>query len=358
MRVHACAPNFARMSTPYSAQPRKAFWRTGVADEHPLAVQGLYEKRFALSPNFKIATAGSCFAQHVARALRASGFGFLDVEPPPPMLSKEDWARFGYGLYSARFGNVYTVRQMLQLFERAFGKFIPLDRAWQSDKGVFDPFRPTIQPNGFASQEELEQDIEQHFAKVREMFKAADVLIFTLGLTEAWVNSADGAVYPSCPGALAGTFDSARHKFVNFTFADVYGDLRALIQSVRDVNPEARFIFTVSPVPLTATATDNHVLVASSYSKAVLRAAVGQIYDEFECVDYFPSYEVISSHPFRGFFFEANMRSVAPKGVEYVMSHFFAQHGIRRPQAAESVEPPPNESDVWCDEEKLESLYT
>lgn len=342
--------------TPYSAQPKKAFWRTAIADAHPLAIENLYTKKFDLNPQMKIATAGSCFAQHVARALRKGGFNFLDVEPPPPMLPQEDWARFGYGMYSARFGNVYSVRQLLQLFERAFEKFAPSDVAWQGESGAYDPFRPTIEPNGFSSLAELRQDGERHLAKVREMFRTANVLIFTLGLTEVWINKNDGAVYPSCPGALAGTFDPALHEFVNFSHAEVYGDLRAFIHAVQSVNPEIRFILTVSPVPLTATASANHVLVATSYSKAVLRAAAGQVCDEFACVDYFPSYEIISSHPFRGFFFEANMRSVAPKGVEHVMGHFFAQH-TAAPPAPHETQKAAADDDVWCDEEKLEGLY-
>ena len=40
-----------------------------------------------------------------------------------------------FGLFSARFGNIYTARQLVQLFERAYGRFQPLDRSWQRPDG-------------------------------------------------------------------------------------------------------------------------------------------------------------------------------------------------------------------------------
>ena len=39
--------------------------------------------------------------------------------------------------------------------------------------------------------------------------------------------------------------------------------------------PKLRILLTVSPVPLTATAGDDHVLLATTYSKSVLRAGRG-----------------------------------------------------------------------------------
>ena len=44
---------------------------------------------------------------------------------------------------------------------------------------------------------------------------------------------------------------------------------------LRDYNENMRFILTVSPVPLVATAGSEHVLAATLYSKSVLRAVAG-----------------------------------------------------------------------------------
>jgi hypothetical protein len=76
-------------------------------------------------------------------------------------------------------------------------------------------------------------------------------------------------------------------------------------------------------VPLTATASGQHVLSATSYSKSVLRAVAGQILADFRHVDYFPSYEIVTHPIYRGMFFAPNQRSVVQEGVDIVMQNFF-----------------------------------
>jgi hypothetical protein len=78
----------------------------------------------------------------------------------------------------------------------------------------------------------------------------------------------DGAVFPLCPGVLGGTFDKRRHEFVNLDVEDVVADVTAFVSELRAVNPEARVILTVSPVPLIATAEPRHVLVSTIASKS------------------------------------------------------------------------------------------
>ena len=36
-------------------------------------------------------------------------------QPPPALLPTDLHSRFGYGIYSGRYGNIYTARQLLQL---------------------------------------------------------------------------------------------------------------------------------------------------------------------------------------------------------------------------------------------------
>lgn len=345
-----------RKENPYQNLPDRAFWRTGVASSNPLAFSDLYRKKFDIGARDVIASAGSCFAQHIGRRMATSGFNYTDFEPAPHLLADDIARAHGYRMYSARYGNIYTVQQLEQLVDRAFGDFTPAEQVWEDNGRFFDPFRPTIEPNGFASRAEFDALQASHFKAVRELFEKTDMFIFTLGLTEAWVNKADGSVYPICPGTAAGTFDADKYEFRNFTASQIREAFLRFRAKVRAINPGIKFFLTVSPVPLTATASDQHVMVASSYSKSVLRAVAGELAMEDELTDYFPSYEIIAAHPMRAMFFDPNLRTVAPEGVSFVMQHFFAEH--TPPQAAKAAKAKPAEEeddDVVCDEEILET---
>jgi hypothetical protein len=310
------------MSHPYSGIPGYRRWRAGVADPLPADFDPVVSFPFKISAGERIATAGSCFAQHVARHLRLRGFNFLDAEPAHPLLPADTARDFGYGLFSARFGNIYTSRQLLQLLRRAYGRFTPAEDVWEESGRYFDPFRPAIQPNGFATRQEYDADRNQHFAAVRRMFEQADVFVFTFGLTEAWVSRQDGAAYPLCPGTVAGQFDPSRHAFVNLTVEDVLADCSAFITELREVNPAVKLVLTVSPVPLAATAIDRHVWVSTTASKAVLRVAAEQL-TRLPDVAYFPSYEIVTSPSSRGGYYADDLRSIREEGVQQVMELFF-----------------------------------
>lgn len=326
------------MVHPYKNQPERAFWRKAVSRYHPMDVHGWYSRRFPFEGQ-KIATAGSCFAQHIGRNLRKYGFDYLDTEPAPELLPAADRLSFGYDMYSARYGNVYTARQFLQLFQRAFGSFTPQEDYWEKDGGVVDPFRPTIEPEPFSSVAELRAMRSYHLECVAELFRKADIFVFTLGLTEAWESRLDGAAFPLCPGTSGGTFDPARHAFRNLSTAEVRADMDEVMRLARAINPALRFFITVSPVPLMATATGQHVAVATAHSKAVLRAAAGELYQAHDFVDYFPSYEIITAPFMKGYFFEPDAREVSHHGVDHVMQVFFSQHA--RPGAQPAAAPAP-----------------
>ncbi|MEX0282988.1 MAG: GSCFA domain-containing protein [Paracoccaceae bacterium] len=318
--------------SPYSNRPANRFWRSAVAETSPLELRDIYKKRWDIEPDWQIATAGSCFAQHIARYMRSSGYKVLDVEPKPNGLPDALAPQFGYQIYSARYGNIYTARQLLQLVREAVDGDRPADLAWEKDGRFFDSQRPNIEPNGFDSTAELLDHRAYHIAQVRRMLTEMDLLVFTLGLTETWQHTSSGTVFPTAPGTIAGQFDPALYHFRNFTFAEVHQDLCEvfnILDRLRD--KPLHVMLTVSPVPLTATAEERHVLQSSTYSKSVLRAVAGQIQAERENVDYFPSYEIVTNPAARGVFYAANLRSVTSAGVDTVMKSFFAAHGSETP---------------------------
>ncbi|WP_264479549.1 GSCFA domain-containing protein [Roseobacter weihaiensis] len=211
-----------------------------------------------------------------------------------------------------------------QWLQWASGKTEPPQIVWEKEGRFYDPFRPAVELNGFAAPEEVFASRQVTTAAVYRALKEADVLVFTLGLTEAWQDIESGIEFAICPGVAAGEFDAARHSFVNHGFQSTYKNLKSAVQLARRLNPRLKVLLTVSPVPLTATASGEHVLTASSLSKSVLRAVADQMKTISPHVDYFPSYEIITQPAFRGMFFDPNMRTVTGSGVGFVMESFFS----------------------------------
>ncbi len=338
---------------PYKSKPQKAFWRPAVAEPHYADLKDLWSP-LDLKRADKVATAGSCFAQHIGNNLAKRGANYMDMEPAPPMFDDVAEARrWGFGVFSCRYGNIYTTRQLIQLFDEAFGKRTPAERVWEKDGRFFDALRPSVDPVGQDSADAVIALREKHLAAVRKMFETLDLFVFTLGLTEGWESIEDGTMFPMAPGTLAGTFDPEKYRFHNLRHSEILQDMRDFRDRLLAINPGARTLLTVSPVPLTATATDDHVLPATVYSKSVLRGVAGEMAEDFEDVTYFPSYEIISSHPSGGMFFNPDQRTVNAFGVDYVMTHFFSGPMAQEFQSG-AAQPDEEELDLICDEEKLE----
>ncbi len=336
MADDASPPGKTDGGCPYGELPDHAFWSRAVAGPAPGDVDPALSPSFPIAPQDRIASAGSCFAQHIARRLGGAGYNYLVTEPGYPRMGARLAAKYNYGTFSARTGNIYSARQLLQLFDRAYGAFTPSEPFWRSGRHWVDPFRPMIQPLGFESEQEAALDRAQHFKAVRKLMETLDVFIFTFGLTESWQCKADQAVLPVCPGCGVGTFDPAKYEFRNFEVAEVIADFTAFAARLRGVNPRARIVLTVSPVPLVATYSGDHVLSATTYSKSVLRVAAGRLARDLESCAYFPSYEIIAGAFSRGGYYAPDLREIEAAGVDHVMRVFFRQFGLedRAPQAA------------------------
>ena len=345
------------MNSPYQGLPKKSFWKTAVDEVHPLALDELYKKKFDILPDHKIATGGSCFAQHVASRLRTSGYAVMDKEPAPIGMPKELATHYGFGLYSARYGNIYTAKQLLQLSREAFGQIRPSLPVWTRPDGrLVDAQRPNIEPKGFGTEEEISLHRRHHLSHVKTMLSDMDVFIFTLGLTESWAHLESGTIYPTAPGTIASPpqgIEVPDFEFVNFSANETVEQFKAFRELVQQSNPKCKFILTVSPVPLTATASGQHVAVATMYSKSALRAAAGELYGAFDDVDYFPSYEIINSPITKGFFFDKNMRTVSSQGVDFVMSRFLCEHP---PVGQQTIGGVAAEVDLSCEDALLEAF--
>jgi hypothetical protein len=73
-----------------------------VAAVPPDAVNPALPSPLRLTQAHRLATAGSCFAQHVGAELARHGFNFLVTEAAHPVLDPDLAAAAGYGRFTAR----------------------------------------------------------------------------------------------------------------------------------------------------------------------------------------------------------------------------------------------------------------
>jgi hypothetical protein len=357
---------------PYRAVPEKGYWKHAIAARSAFDVSELWDPKFRILQRQPIVTFGSCFAQHFAKALQGRGMNWLDAEPAPKLVSDALAVQFGYRTFSARTANIYTPSLLFQWLSWAFGEAEVPDEVWKKGDRFIDPFRPRLEPDGFETAETVARLRRQTLKALRDCVMTARVFVFTLGLTESWLHQ-DGYEYPMCPGTAGGEFDASKHRFVNQRFGQVHESLEKAIALMRRKNPALRILLTVSPVPLVATNSGEHVLVATMQSKSVLRAVAWEASAGRDFVDYFPSYEIINAPTFRGMFFEPDQRSVNPMGVDFVMNSFFEARerkfgkdpnaavqepkGVQEPKAMQeprrAASAKGTKAQVTCDEEVL-----
>ncbi|MDH7793963.1 MULTISPECIES: GSCFA domain-containing protein [unclassified Beijerinckia] len=349
---------------PYNNLPSHQFWRSAVASMPSFAIDPIVSVPFTIAPSDKVASAGSCFAQRVARQLQSSGYHYYVPEDTPPGLNSQEAFDRNYRVFSCRYGNIYTTAQLRQTFDRAFGRLKPDIEVWTRPDGRFvDPYRPLVEPDGFATAEALHASREEHLRLVREMFENLDVFVLTLGLTEHFRSKSDKVVLPVAPGVSGGTWDPDIYEYHNARVSEIVADLLAFIDNLRSVNPKSRIIISVSPVSMLATYEPRHVVVSNSYTKSALRVAADEVCNARPNVAYFPSYDIVLTPFNAGRIYTDDQRELTELGVDLAMKTFFdhfteggnqATHSyedVRFDAAAEAA----SAARIVCDEVAIES---
>ncbi|MEZ4433236.1 MAG: GSCFA domain-containing protein [bacterium] len=191
-----------------------------------------------------------------------------------------------------------------------------------------------MEPEGLDSPDEVARHRAWHLFRVRELLSAADVFIFTLGMTETWADRVTGTVFRPPPASSPGAPTPLRITWCS----------SGSPMSVTTSTPSAtsyctsprgqpfRLLLTVSPVPITATASDAHVLVAAWRRRCVLRAAAAELCARHADIDYLPSFDVIAN-PFNGgVYYQPDRRTITPEGVERALRLFLDAHRLGAPQ--------------------------
>jgi hypothetical protein len=243
----------------------------------------------------RVAAFGSCFAEHISNWLSQRGYALLTRKDG--QYDSTYVVRFGEGMV-----NTFAIRQQ---FEWAFKGRRFEGELWHGYDAQAYGYDETIR------------------AATREIFDQTDLFIITLGLSEVWYDAVTGGVF--WRAVPRDKFDPARHKFRITSVQENKDNIRAIYDLIRECRPDAKIIFTLSPIPLVATFRPISCITANSVSKAILRAALDEVLQEVRQdghAFYWPSYEIVMDAFDRRW--QPDRRHVKPEILDFVMTLFEA----------------------------------
>lgn len=292
-------------------------------------------------PKFSIArdnlfyTTGSCFAREIEFSLDLQGikrtnyhafpYDFFDKNhkgiperSETLNLKNNSWAMSPMNRYSPA-SMKFDLERVFKYPEIEPDTFIPI-----SDGLVFDPQLKNLKlgDQDFASQARSILN-----ASIKSITKA-DVIIMTLGMTESWFDDYNQTVLPVSPSPWLIKRFPNRFKFFNSSLEEVLQDLVDFRQLCKiNVAKDIKIIVTVSPIPLGTTFTSKDVVVANEISKTVLRLAADRFTNDYDDVDYFPSYEMVRYSS--GKIWEPDMVHLSEIYVQEIVNRFLDAYGFR-----------------------------
>lgn len=211
-------------------------WQTGFADLEAVirrsVLPGSLPERPLIGPSSRIATFGSCFAEHLANALSRRG---LQVH---------------FQKRQETIDNLFSARRHLEELAR-------------------DPDSIGSAP-----------------------FRNVDLFVLSLGVAAAFFDPETGQHV--LIGGEEKALVSSRYVFRMMSVAENAAHLRALLDSIKILSPSAAVVLTVSPVPLAATFERPSAVQADAISKSTLRLTAEQImHEQRPNVHYWPSFEIV-----------------------------------------------------------------
>lgn len=265
-----------------------------------------------IGPDTQVTAFGSCFAANISDWLSARSYR---------VLNKAADAKSAYVVACGEgMVNSFVIRQQFEWAweDRRFDQ--ALWHGYQAEDYGYDP---AVQ------------------AETRRIFDETDVFILTFGLSEVWYDAPTGEVFwRTIPKDV---YDPERHHFRVSSVEENKDNLRAIYRLIRKHRPDAKVIFTLSPIPLIATFRDISCISANSVSKAVLRVAIDEVMREVEqegVLHYWPSYELVTD-VFR-VTYEPDRRHPVKEVLDYIMTLF------EHTWCTGSDIPPPRLAPAWA----------
>jgi len=217
--------------------------------------------------------------------------------------------------------NLVNVYSIVQQFQWSLDNKEFIENLWFDKSGNVIPYDPIIKHD------------------TREIFQKTTVFIITLGLSEVWSNNQPNDIYwTALPN---GKYSEHFQKFRVCSFEETKACIKETHRLITKYVPNAKVIFTLSPIRLMATFRNQSCITANDASKAILRAALDEYFRECEgyneSIFYFPSYELVNEFPNR---YEDDGRHILPailQGMMRLFEAYYCETSLNSLQVEEEV---------------------
>ncbi len=280
-----------------------------------------------LGKEAKFFCVGSCFAREIEDAIENIGFDALTksrfitlMEDNPDLFRRKE----GAAGRPYAFLNRYNTGSMADLMavvaeQQAEGTELLYPA---SDPELFHDYHYTR----LLAEQSLE-DCQTRRALITDTYRTAareaDVFVFTLGLCESFQDRLNKRYLNVTPDPRTAAKLELDFRFQSFEDNLKHG--QTVIDAVRQLNPNAHIIFTVSPVPLDVTFLDQDIVVANSLAKSTLVLTAQTLVQQHEGCLYFPSYEMVMNSA-QDKAWHWDRKHVSLPMVRHIMQSFIAQY--------------------------------
>ena len=243
---------------------------------------------FDIAPAQRLFILGSCFARDAMHGLLKRAQQRLQPDSAP--------------LLGTALGHKYSAFSILQALDfithASFDEQLIIKIA---DRQYFDGHRHPVVLH--PSRREAHALHLAALDETRLELQSADVVSLTVETIEVWYDDAFDVPLNTPPPIDPGAGFSDRFRFRRTTYEENRNALIHVFQRIAAMAPGVRILAAVSPIPLYATFTGEDILVANTYCKSILHAALKDAIDVARSSEidarYCPTYELVTSQPRR-----------------------------------------------------------
>lgn len=209
------------------------------------------------------------------------------------------------------FGVIFNPASIFRLLETAAENHYLSQDTFTERDGIWYNFDFHSEISA-SSKNELSGIINRKIKEVHDYLSSVNIITITLGTAFTYKLLPNRRIVANCHKVPASHFVK---EFLETE--EILKSFEVVREKILKINPEVKFIFTVSPVRHTKDS-----LELNSVSKAILRLACHQLGEAFPEVTYFPSYEIMMDDLRDYRFYKEDMIHPSKAAEKYIWEKF------------------------------------